>query len=159
MIDPNFEPSSAQWNVIFRRPKHDAPRSTTIAALDRRGFFYRDTDRWKTRRFTDAARAWVKARLEKRREKLVLAHPGLFMVHNDAQLLALMDRPSISLYMYRGGDGLVVESGDGQKPLAILEPFYQWEIETDKTAGRFLKYASIIGHKGSYGYDRKPDVS
>lgn len=85
-------------------------------------------------------------------------NPNVFFVHKDCQLLSLLISPEIDIYMYRGGAGLVVANGDGQNPLAILDPFYQWEIESDKTSGRFLVRTSIIGHKGSYGYKRKDNA-
>lgn len=96
--------------------------------------------------------------IKNRRGRLLKQYPDIEFVYDDARLLEFLnsvDDRSIDIYVYRGTDPLVVRNGNGQNPLAVLDPFYLWEIEVAKTAGQFLRYRSVIGHKGSYSYELK----
>lgn len=113
---------------------------------------------------TPKGRDYVQAHpsMQRKLDRLLERDPTVEVITNDERLLSLMthrdDPVRIDVYVYAGSTPMVVRNGDGQKPLAILHPFYLWEIEVERTAGKFLVYSPIIGHKGSYGYDLSRSV-
>lgn len=108
---------------------------------------------------TPKGRAYVQSHpaIQRRLARLLERDPTVEVITTDERLLSLMthrdDPVQVDIYVYAGSTPMVVRNGDGQKPLAILHPFYLWEIEVERTAGKFLIYSPIVGHKGSYGYD------
>lgn len=113
---------------------------------------------------TPRGRAYVQSHpaMQRRLDRLLAPNPAIEVITSDDRLLELMthrdDPVRIDVYVYAGSTPMVVKNGDGQKPLAILHPFYLWEIEVERSAGKFLVYSPIIGHKGSYGYDLSSQV-
>jgi hypothetical protein len=145
----SLTPAQHNWLCRGKYPV----QSSTFDSLARKGLV--DPDR--NHGITDLGMAFVRRVMDKNLEWLKTCIPeGVPFIDNDKDLLVLLDADEENdIYVYRGSQPLVVNDGNGQKPLACLHPFYWWQIEVAKTHGKFLQRYSIIGHKGSYGYNLK----
>ncbi len=154
--------SPAQYNYLVDgewSKQHDR----TVAALVKRGLMTKEhTWPYRTER-TAAGMEVVRTAMEKRQTYALTRVPeGTPVIRTDSELLSMLTpegtEPRVDVYVYRGSVPMVVKNGNGQKPLALLDKMYMWEIEVGNRAGKFLKHVPIIGHKGSYSYVLKEDA-
>jgi len=151
----SYEPTEAQRRYML---KAGMPRlQATLDALIREDFLLSPDQHQETNRrpLGEKGTTWLLMRHEKKRSRLTADLPGISLVTSDEDLMRLFERPGVEIYVYRGSVPMVVFEGNGQKPLALLDPEYLWRIEVAGTAGRFLRRVAIVGHKGSYGYRMK----
>lgn len=137
------------------RPKDER----TIAALQRKGLIESDLPsgpmRQALRHLTKEGRATVDAMLVREREGWSERVPdGTRFVTDDLALEEMLREEGVSIYVYRGSLPLVVRDGNGQRPLAIVDPKLFRDIALGE-AGNYLHRRSILGHKGSYGFDHR----
>lgn len=83
---------------------------------------------------------------------------GTAFVTDDHALEGMLRAEGVSIYVYRGSLPLVVKDGNGQRPLAIVDPELFRDIALGE-AGNYLRRRSIMGHKGSYGFDHRAPVT
>jgi len=146
-----MELSSNMTYAIFG-PRNHSMHWRTREALEKRGLY-------RGHRPTDLCREFVKNHriIEYRTNRLKGSYPDLEFIEHDGRLLELLvlGGETVDVYVYSGNDPLLVKNGNGRNPLAVLHPYYLWQIEKDRTAGKFLQYRSIVSHKGSYSYEFK----
>lgn len=155
IIDRNHNMQSSTKEVLVRKGLIHA--KTTASCVD--GVFHRSS------KFTDLGKEVAQYHCDKLRKNIVKQHPDHVLITNDDQLLDIFAEYVLygvtpTIYVYRGMYALIdydefninmdAENIDYGK--YILDPYYRWEIEVDKTSGKFLDHATIISHKGSYGY-------
>ena len=151
----SYQPSPAQRRYMLEA---GMPRlQATLDALIREGFILPQDQRPGSDRrpLGEKGMTWLLMHHAKKRKRLIADHPGLSLIGSDEELMRLLERPGVEIYVYRGSVPMVVFEGNGQKPLALLDPESLWRIEVAGTAGRFLRRVAIVGHKGSYGYRLK----
>lgn len=151
--------SVAQYSYIFDQKYIDRnPR--TKETLVRKGFvlsknyYIKDGMAHYTTKFTEKTHEMAKYRFELIRKKQKEDFPSHIVIENDQQLLEifqeiiLLGQEECDIYCHRGINGFIVSNEIDY----ILHPYYKWQIELDKTCGKFLKYESVTSHKGSYCY-------
>jgi len=100
--------------------------------------------------------AFVETRMNRQRENLAERSTGTPFITTDQELFDLLQEdPKNEIYVYRGSLPMVVRDGDGQSPLALLDPVYRWKIEAIRSHGKFLEKVHLMGWKSSYGYRLK----
>jgi len=105
-------------------------------------------------KFTEKTNKMVKYRCELIRQKQKEDFPDHIVIENDQHLLEifqeiiLLGQEECDIYCHRGVNGFL-HSNDVDY---IIHPYYKWKIEIDKACGKFLKYESVTGTKGSYCY-------
>ena len=151
--------SVAQYNYIFDR-KYIALNPRTKETLVTKGFvlsknyYIKDGMAHYTTKFTEKTHEMAKYRFELIRKKQKEDFPSHIVIENDQQLLEifqeiiLLDQEECDIYCHRGINGFIVSNEVDY----ILHPYYKWQIELDKTCGKFLRYQSVTSHKGSYCY-------
>jgi len=158
------ELSTAQWKYIFDR-KYISFNPRTRETLVKKGFTLEHIDRIILHsngikkygsEFTKKTHDMVEYICKLRENKLKEDHPNAKIIRTDEELLKCFSESILIgeepyIYVYRGREAIVQEVSDEY----ILSTYYRWQIEIDKTAGKFLVYDYISGHKGSYGYRYK----
>lgn len=158
------ELSDAQWRYIFDR-KYISFNPRTRESLVKKGFTlekkYRNIEynngiAHYGSQFAQKTHDMVEYVCKLRENKLKEDHPNAKIIRTDEELLKCFSESVLIgeepyIYVYRGREAIVQEVSDDY----MLSPHYLWQIEIDKTAGKFLVYDYISGHKGSYGYRYK----
>lgn len=101
--------------------------------------------------FTDKAYEWVRKQMLER-DEYRLRDLGVEIISDLPRLLDVWATvPDPSIYVYRGHTPMLVNNGDGQKPVAAVSHWLLWRMRFDGLAHPFRRL-NIVGHKGSFGY-------
>lgn len=131
----------------------------TLAALQRKGLLEEGPPTWPMRaalgHLTQTGQQAVEDILARERESWRARTPeGTPFVSDDQALEEMLREPEVSVYVYRGSLPMVVRDGNGQRPLAVIDPKLFRDIAIGD-AGAYLRRREIVGHKGSYGFDHR----
>lgn len=152
--------SGVQYAVLIGGNAAARARSNTYESLIYKGYLIRNPKCGRID-FTNKARDFVKSKMQVRKNIFIKDYPEYSnnIINSDEQILKIYAECvlcdyEIEIYIYRGKVGMVtVYYPDETYYKALIEPYYLWQVEIEKSAGKFLIKKFIQSSKGSYVYE------